>query len=197
MLAAGVAVVLELPRAHAAAPAAAAPIEGRYDHRQQLGLGIMPGLGYRAIIPYEEHNCGDSSGDASKRVCTGAVPFFVDAQLAYGLTAGLDLLLDARFGVAAEPVTGSHTFALAPGVRFWLSHETPGKFYIALQGLYDRTDHHDVVPTSDFGVRNENGFMYDIHRNLGLYFQFGETLGLVRWFRLQLDVGLGVQARLP
>jgi hypothetical protein len=39
--------------------------------------------------------------------------------------------------------------------------------------------------------------MYEVMRNLGLYIQFGETLGFVRWMRFEIDVGVGVQARLP
>jgi hypothetical protein len=32
---------------------------------------------------------------------------------------------------------------------------------------------------------------------VGFYFQFGETIGFRRWFRIELDVGLGVQVRFP
>ena len=53
------------------------------------------------------------------------------------------------------------------------------------------------VSNSDYGVRNANGLMYDPIRNVGFYFQFGETIGLARWFRIDLDVGLGAQIRFP
>ena len=50
---------------------------------------------------------------------------------------------------------------------------------------------------NDFGVRNSNGFMFEVMRNLGFYIQFGETIGFVRWLRFEIDGGVGVQARIP
>ena len=55
----------------------------------------------------------------------------------------------------------------------------------------------DTVADNDFGMRNSNGLMYDAIRNVGFYFQFGETIGFARWFRIELDAGLGVQVRFP
>ena len=49
----------------------------------------------------------------------------------------------------------------------------------------------------DFGVRNANGVMLEVMRNLGFYLQFGETVGFVRWLRFEVDGGIGVQARFP
>ena len=46
-------------------------------------------------------------------------------------------------------------------------------------------------------MRNANGLMYDPIRNVGFYVQFGETIGFARWFRIDLDVGLGAQIRFP
>ena len=50
---------------------------------------------------------------------------------------------------------------------------------------------------NDFGVRNSNGFMFEVMRNLGFYVQLGETVGFVRWLRFEIDGGVGVQARIP
>lgn len=169
-----------------------------FDHRHQTGLALMPGLGYRVIVPYQEHKpCGDSSRDASKRVCTSGVPFFLDLQLSFGITRRLDLLVDFRFGIGTDQASKTHQFALAPGLRVWLDQNVNLKFYTTVQAVYDSTDYHDVVPSSDFGVRNANGLMYDVIRNVGFYAQFGETFGLRRWFRIELDAGLGVQVRFP
>jgi hypothetical protein len=46
-------------------------------------------------------------------------------------------------------------------------------------------------------MRNANGLMWDPIRNVGFFVQFGETIGLMRWFRIDLDVGLGAQIRFP
>ena len=178
------------------ARAAAAPAQ--LDHWHQTGLSLMPGLGYRVIVPYSDNKtCGDSSGDATKRVCTSQVPFFLDLQLSFGVSRRIDVLADLRFGIGKDPASKSHQFALAPGIRFWLDQDVALKFYTTVQLLYDSTDYHAVVPSSDFGFRNANGLMYDVIRNFGFFFQFGESFGFRRWFRIELDAGLGIQVRFP
>jgi hypothetical protein len=190
MILLGTAVAPKLARAEMA-PAA-------LDHKNQTGLGLMPGLGYRVIVPYSDNKtCGDSSGDASKRVCTSTVPFFLDLQLSFGASRRLDVITDIRFGIGKDPASKTHQFALAPGVRFWLDQDVAVKFYTTAQLLWDSTDYHGVVATNDFGVRNSNGLMYDVIRNVGFYFQFGESFGFRRWFRIELDAGVGVQVRVP
>jgi hypothetical protein len=174
------------------------------NHKYQTGLSIMPGSGYRLVVPYKEGQvCGDSSGIQSKRVCAHSVPFFLDFQLSFGVAARADVIADIRFGLQADPAmsgTASHQFALAPGLRFWLDQDVAVKFYTTLQFVYDYTDFSAAgsgISSSDYGVRNANGLMYDPIRNVGFYVQFGETIGFARWFRIDLDVGLGAQIRFP
>jgi hypothetical protein len=171
------------------------------NHRLQTGLSIMPGTGYRLIVRYkEDQSCGDPSGIAGKPICARRLPTFLDFQLAFGALARMDVIVDFRFGLEEDPaVAGSHQFAVAPGLRFWLDQEIAFKFFTTLQFVYDYTyfPPRAGVASSDFGVRNANGLMYDPIRNVGFYVQFGETLGFRRWFRIDLDVGLGVQIRFP
>jgi hypothetical protein len=177
------------------------------DHLHQLGVSVLPGVGYRVIARYNENQtCLDSSGDDSKWVCTNDVPFFLDFQLSYGITRRLDLITDVRLGIAHDEAPGvGRQFALAPGIRVWLDSDTRLKFFTTLQGVFDYTEQaqfdettkKDTVADSDFGVRNSNGLMYDAIRNVGFYLQFGETIGFARWFRIELDLGLGVQVRFP
>lgn len=183
--------------ARAADGPAFAAMNPALDHRHQVGLSVMPGLGYRIIVPYEEHkDCVDSSGDPGKRVCTNRTAVFTDFQLSFGITRRLDLMVDLRFALGEDPVTQNHPFAVAPGVRIWLDPDDNVKFFTTLQMVYDSAEYSNV-PDSDFGVRNANGLMYDVIRNVGFYLQFGETVGFRRWFRIELDAGLGVQARFP
>jgi len=174
------------------------------NHKYQTGLSIMPGSGYRLIARYKEgQNCGDSSGIQSKRVCAHSVPFFLDFQLSFGVAARADIIADIRFGLQADPAVsgaGSHQFALAPGLRFWLDQDVAVKFYTTLQFVYDYTDFSAAgsgISSSDYGVRNANGLMYDPIRNVGFFVQFGENVGFVRWFSIALDIGLGAQIRFP
>ncbi len=167
-------------------------------HARQFGLSLLPGSGYRIIVPYKEDvKCGDSSGNAARHVCTSALPFFLELQLSFGIFPRLDFFTDLRFGVQKDPVTrDSHGFALSPGFRFWLDQDVALKFYTTAQVVYDYVSL-QAVSSSDFGIRNVNGLMYDPIRNLGIYVQLGWTMGLVRWFRMELDGGLGLQVRYP
>ena len=168
------------------------------NHFGQGGVSIMPGTGYRVIVPYRENiHCGDSSGNINRRVCTHILPFFLDLQLSYGLHPRLDFIIDLRFAVQKDPATvDSHQFALAPGVRYWLDQGVALKFYATGQVIYDYTDYIEVSK-GDFALRNADGIMYDAIRNVGFFFQVGWTMGFARWYRLELDAGLGVQVRFP
>ncbi len=158
----------------------------------------MPGTGYRVVVPYKDGiQCGDSSGNNSRRVCSHTLPFFLDLQLSYGFHPRVDLIADLRFGVQRDPAQGGgHQFALAPGVRYWLDQGVALKFYVTGQLIYDHTDY-TSVNSNDFAIRNADGLMYDVVKNLGFFFQVGWTMGFARWFRMELDTGLGVQVRFP
>jgi len=163
-------------------------------HKDQFGVSLMPGSGYRIIAPYKD---GVPCGQQTNRVCTGWLPFFIDVQPSFGFARRWDVIVDLRFGVAAD-FNGSHQFAVAPGVRYWVDADLPTKFFATIQGVYDLNPQHTPgVKDYDFGVRNANGFMLEVMRNLGFYLQLGETLGFVRWLRFEVDGGVGVQARFP
>jgi hypothetical protein len=125
------------------------------------------------------------------------LPLFLDVQPSFGFAEHWDVLVDLRFGIGTD-FTTSHQFAIAPGVRYWVDPELGTKFYATVQGVFDATaQRNPMVKDNDFGIRNANGFMFEVMRNLGFYLQFGETLGFRRWLRFEIDAGAGVQARIP
>jgi hypothetical protein len=163
-------------------------------HKYQLGIALLPGAGFRGIAPYDE---GVNCGQQAKRVCTGMLPFFIDVQPSFGFAEHWDILIDLRFGIESD-FTRSHQFAIAPGFRYWVDPELPFKFFATIQGVFDATAQRDPrLQDNDFGVRNSNGFMFEVMPNFGIYAQFGETLGFRRWLRFEIDGGVGVQARIP
>jgi hypothetical protein len=164
-------------------------------HYQQFGIALLPGTGYRAIFPYQEMiNCGEPQ----KRVCTGRLRTFLDVQPSFGFAHHWDVLVDLRFGLEQD-FTDSHQLTVAPGVRYWVDPDETTKFFATVQVAYDTTPQHDLFlhHNDDVAVRNSNGFMFEVMRNFGVYAQFGETIGFVRWLRFEIDAGIGVQARLP
>jgi hypothetical protein len=196
----------ETAPADTAAPDAAPPTKffgpAQRNHKYQTGFSLLSGSGYRLVVPYQDGQaCGDSSGMNTKRVCSSRIPFFLDLQLSFGISARVDLFAELRFGLEDDPaIKGSKQIAFAPGVRFWLDQDVALKFFTTVQFVYDFTDFSSSragIRSSDFGIRNANGLMYDPIRNVGFYVQFGETAGFVRWFHVYLDIGLGVQVRFP
>jgi hypothetical protein len=164
------------------------------DHDMQFGIAVLPGTGYRVIVPYGDNiNCGA----LDKRVCTHRLPFFLDAQLSFGFARHWDALVDLRFGVEQD-FTQTHQFAAAPGFRYWIDPELPAKFFATIQLAVDATNQQNpAVKNTDLAFRNANGLMVEVMRNFGVYLQFGETIGFRRWMRFEIDGGFGLQARFP
>ena len=163
-------------------------------HRSQIGLALLPGSGFRVIIPDAENvYCGKPG----ERVCSGRLPFFLDVQPSFGLGPHWDVLADFRFGLEAD-FARTHQFAFVPGFRYWGEPEARLKLFATLQLAYDSTEQHNHSLTGyDLAFRNSNGLMFEIMSDLGLYAQFGDTIGFVRWLRFEIDLGAGVQARFP
>jgi hypothetical protein len=163
-------------------------------HRSQFGLALLPGSGFRVLVPYDENvYCGKPG----ERVCAGRLPFFLDVQPSFGIGPHWDVLVDLRFGLEAD-FAHTHQFAIVPGFRYWVDSETRFKFFATLQLAYDTTEQHNHALTGyDLAFHNSNGLMFEVMPDLGFYAQLGDTVGLVRWLRFEIDLGVGVQARFP
>jgi len=165
----------------------------------QFGLAVMPGDGYRVVVPYTRDvtDCGDRAQMAA-HVCGSRAPMFLDLQPSFGIEQSWDIIVDLRLGLERDFNT-FRPFFVMPGFRYWLESESHVKFFTTVQFVYDGTGQQPTTKhtRSDFGFRNSNGLMIEVMRNLGIYFQVGETLGFVRWFSITVDGGIGVQARMP
>jgi hypothetical protein len=178
----------------------------QYTHKGQFGLSAQGGLGFRFIAPYDEEYCGQISNDGTgdnKAVCSGLSPITLDLGASYGVSRSLELLLEVRLGLerdfAASEVSadeGPRQIAFAPGLKIYIRDAGLTKFFSSLQVVIDTTDYEQVGGT-DFGIRNVNGLQFDFHRTTGVYFYVGETLAFSRWFRFEMDAGVGIQLRVP
>jgi len=188
------------PVASPVAPTADAPAPRRQvaslSHALQPGLAILIGDGYRGIFPYKDGLfCGDGKAGDSARVCTNRAPVFMDFQPSFGISESWDVLVDFRYSLQSD-FSKSHQFLLMPGFRYWLDPQSHVKFFTTIQLAYDRSEQNNpLVGNTDIGVRNSNGLMIEVMRNFGVYFQFGETIGFVRWLSFAVDGGIGIQAR--
>ncbi len=182
-------------------------------HRGQVGLSVQLGTGYRVLFPYNEEYCGQLSSDGNgvKSVCTGRSPFFVDFGLSYGVSTAIELMAELRLGMeddfkGRDGTAGPKPIAYAAGVRIFVDAEGQLKFFSTLEGVVETTDYSKTTSggngvaldnTADFGFRNVNGVIFDLHRTFGIYAHFGETATFSNWLRFELHGGLGVQVRFP
>ena len=167
-------------------------------HNLQFGIAVLFGDGYRLVFPYSRQptDCGDAH-NMGARVCTNRAPSFIDLQPSFGISQSWDFLVDLRLGIEKDFNTFRQLF-LMPGFRYWLDTQSHVKFFTTIQLAYDASKQNTGARSSyDLGVRNSNGLMIEIMRNFGVYGQFGETLGFVRWLSFAVDAGIGVQARVP
>jgi hypothetical protein len=196
------------PRA-ASPPPPATPAAG-YSHKGMFEASLRLGLGLRVLIPYEKTDfCGEkdsttSTGNAP--VCTGRSPFSFDLELGYGLTRKIDLVGEIRLGIEADfaPTAltiskdGPHLFHFSPGARFFFSDARSTKLFTTAQLVFDFTGYEDAAGNGrgvDVGVKNLSGIWLDLEQAYGFYAYLGETATFSRWWRFELEAGIGVQAR--
>ncbi len=176
-----------------------------YRHGGQFKIYSQLGDSYRIIFPY---NDDDYCGDADSSTCRAVTPPWLEIGVGYGITNSFELLCDVRLGLGADfaPATGTgasvdgpSALVISPGMRFFIDDTGSLKFFTTFQLAIDRTDYSrsGASARTDFGIRNVNGLLVDFHRTLGLYVHIGDTFGFVRWFRFEIDAGIGLMVRLP
>ena len=177
-------------------------------HYHQVGIGFQFAVGMRAINPYKDGEyCGKrgQNGGANEAYCLARSPTALDLELTYGIKPDTELLLELRLGLerdfgAVDGVEGPRVHHFAPGARFYFADTGRAKFFSTIQAVFDFTGYKDAAGTDrglDLGLRNLNGFMFDVHHAYGFYAFFGEELGLKRWLSAGLEAGIGVQGRYP
>jgi hypothetical protein len=173
-----------------------------YDHSGQFGLNVQFGIGYRALFRYNEN---DFCGTAGSGVCTGFGAPWVELGVSWAPSNRIELITDFRIGLTNDfapdtaKVKAPREFAVAPGVKLYLNDKGSLKWFGTLQVAIDFSDYSadGVAASTDVGIRNKNGLLVDLHRTFGVYGFFGEEVSFVRWFRVELDFGAGMQARFP
>jgi hypothetical protein len=169
------------------------------DKRKHLAATVQLGSAWRAIFPFDEEYCGED--DAAKAYCSGRAPVVLGLALEYGLTRnlealiGIDVGLERDFGVDPNDDEGPRVFALSPGLKLYLTELGPGDLASTAELLIDSTSY-DQADESDLGVRNRSTWEIPISKNFWAQLYLGETASWKRWFRFQVDFGLGALVRL-
>ena len=132
-------------------------------------------------------------------------PPWVELGVGYGITDAFELLVDLRFGLGddLEPELSTDDapkqFVISPGIRVFIDDAGSLKFFTTLQLAIDRTDYsrNVVGKETDFGVRNVNGLLIDLHRTFGVYVHVGETDQLRPLAALRDRRRSGMMVRIP
>lgn len=186
-------------------PAAA---EINYSHKGQFMASARVGLGMRAIVPYEETTfCGDTSNQTATgnaAACTGRSPFALDLEFGYGVASRIDVFLELRIGIEADfdatpsGNDGPRPFHLSPGARFFWGETDKVKVFTTAQIVLDLAGYkggNGAEIGNDVGLRNLSGVWFDLDRAYGFYLFAGPTASFARWFRFELEAGIGLQGR--
>ena len=195
----------------AAAPTPALMRPRDLSHQGQFGLSLRTAATFRWLTPYDSADyCGERSGDTASGnspVCLGRAPWSLDFEFSYGASSKADAILELRLGVERDFAAagnaggaGPRIFHLAPGVRYYYSEGKTSKLFTTAQLVLDLSGYQDAAGKDrgvDFGIRSINGLWFDLRRNLAAYVFVGGTLTAVRWLRVDVEGGLGVQFRYP
>jgi hypothetical protein len=173
-----------------------------YNHKNQIGVYAQFGIGYGLFARY---HMTDYCGQQDKALCTNLNPPFAEVGVSFGISRRIELITDFRFGLSGYFVPEGSTakepaaFVIAPGLKFYLDDNGSLKWFTTIQLAIDKTDFSASGPqdATDFGIRNVNGLLIDLHRTFGIYFYMGDTMEFVRWWSFELDGGIGLQARFP
>src|SRR5262245_5770046 len=173
-----------------------------YRHQGQVGIYAQIGIGYRFIARYDDTVF---CGKAGAAVCTGGTPPWIELGLSYGVLNSLELIADFRIGLSTDfkpdmfPGDEPRNLVLAPGIKFYIDDEGSLKWFTTFQLAIDFTDYSasGVTKKTDFGERSVIGLLIDLHRTFGVYVHGGVTFSFARWFRFEMDGGVGLQARFP
>jgi hypothetical protein len=128
-------------------------------------------------------------------------------ELAYGVHKRIDVLFELDLGLesdfsptAVSSKDGPHPVKMSLGARRFFSEGEHSKLFATGQVVLDLSGYDDAAGSgrgNDFGLRNLNGFWYDIQREYGAYVYFGETATFARWFDFEVELGVGIQGRYP
>jgi hypothetical protein len=166
-------------------------------NKGQFGVHFKVGTGYRGILRYNEEYCGQAGED----LCLERSPFSLDLGVSYRATERLELLVEMRLGLESDfgindATSGDKVRSYSPGLKLYFSDAGTIKFFSTLQLVIDTTDY-EQADKLDWGLKNTSGLQIDMHKTVGIYFFFGEIVSWSRWLRLELEGGMGIQARFP
>jgi hypothetical protein len=190
------------------ASAKPATVGDSFGHRGQFGLRAGLVGGYNMIFRYDQSPfCAPP--EASKepqKVCGHAAPVAFDLAASYALLDFVEPYAFMRLGLASE--TQTHTTPvkiIGVGARIYTMSDSAFKIFVdpafgwELEGgtndaaLYNPK----AVYKKDLLIHLAAGPQFDFSRYAGVFADAGLSTGVLRAIHTELELQLGVQARLP
>jgi hypothetical protein len=185
-----------------------------YGHGMQFGLRAGLVGGYRMVFRYDKSPfC--RSPDPTKvdkdqqKFCGHGAPLALDLALSFAPLDFAEPYVWARFGLGGEPETNTESqVALGAGARIYTMSDSKLKIFVepALgvevesgAGNADWTFQDGSAPDykTDFLLHLAVGGQYDFARAVGVFVSAGLTTGVLRYIHTGLELGGGLQLRVP
>lgn len=186
-----------------------------YGHGMQFGLRAGLVGGYRMIFRYDKSpfcrapEAGKADKDQQK-FCGHGAPLAVDVALSFAPLDFAEPYAWARFGLAGEAETNTEPLmAFGVGARIYTMSDSKFKIFVEpgvgmeLEGGAGNEDWAFAASgaqpeyKTDFLFHLAVGPQYDFARAFGVYVNAGITTGVLRYIHTQLEIGGGVQLRVP
>lgn len=203
----------EAPASPAEQPSSAS-LPDSFGHAKQPGLRVGLVGGYRMIFRYDkspfcrakEPGKGDKD---QQKFCGNAAPLALDLGVSFGVLDFVEPYAWARFGLGGESSTNTNSLmAFGAGARLYTMSDSRFKIFVepaigveveggAGDPAWRFGDGSTPDYQTDFLFHLGVGPQYDFSRWLGLYAHAGLTTGVLRYIHTELELSVGLQARLP
>ena len=179
-----------------------------FGHGRQFGLRVGLVGGYNMIFRYDQSPlcAAPEANKDPQKVCGHGAPFALDLAASYAVLDSVEPYAFLRLGLAGESQT--HTLpvkVLGVGTRVYTMSDSAFKIFIdpALAwelegGSSDAAVYNPKAEyKKDLLIHLAAGPQFDFSRYAGVFIDAGLTTGILRAVHSELELQLGVQARLP
>lgn len=185
-----------------------------YGHGMQLGLRAALVGGYRMVFRYDKAPfCRTpdptKSDKDEQKFCGHGAPLALDVALSFAPLDFVEPYVWARFGLGGEAETNTEPVrAFGAGARIYTMSDSKLKIFVepavgveveggAKNPAWAFEDGTQPDYKTDFLFHLAIGGQYDFARAVGVFVNAGLTTGVLRYIHTGLELGGGVQVRVP
>jgi opacity protein-like surface antigen len=191
-------------------------VDETFGHGMQFGLRADVVGGYRMVFRYDKSPyCRQpdlmKADKDQQKFCGHVAPFAVNVALSFAIVDFAEPYAWARFGLGGEAETNTEPLmAFGVGARIYTMSDSKFKIFVEpglgmeIEGgagnddwVFRNSGNARPDYKTDFLFHLAVGPQYDFAKAFGAYLGAGLTTGVIRYIHTQLEVGIGVQLRVP